>query len=181
MRRARTERGAIHVEFLVVFLPLLALILCLVQLALIYVGKAVTQRAANAAVRAAVVVLDDDPRWYGGAPRNVATGARAEAIRQAAVIPLAALSAASGTVERAVGLGEDGLGDALASADRATTVRFPDGVSVGLEADVTVEVTHRFACGVPLGRWVLCARGGGRYIELHQQATLPNQGARYAY
>lgn len=181
MRGRGPQRGAVHVEFLVVFLPLLMLILCLVQLALIYVGKVTTQRAANAAVRAAVVILDDDPRYYGGAPRNVATGARLEDIRHAAVIPLSSLSAASGTVERAVGLGEAGLGASLGYADRATTVSFPGGARFGLEADVTVRVTHRFRCSVPLGRWILCARGGGRFIELNQQATLPNQGARYAY
>jgi Flp pilus assembly protein TadG len=175
------QRGAVHVELLVVFLPILMLVLCLVQLTLIYVGKATTQRAANAAVRAAVVVLDDDPRYYGGAPRNVATGARLEAIRHAAVIPLSSLSAASGTVERAVGVGDAGLGASLASADRATTVSFPGGARFGLEQDVTVKVTHRFRCGVPLGRWILCARGGGDTIELHAEATLPNQGARYAY
>jgi Flp pilus assembly protein TadG len=175
------QRGAINVEFLVVFLPLLMLVLCLIQLALVYVGKAATQRAANAAVRAAVVVLDDDPRYYGGAARNHASGARLEAIRRAAVIPLASLSAHAGTVERAVGLGEGGLGEGLAWADGATTVSFPSGTSVGRESDVTVRVTHRFHCGVPLGRWVLCARGGGRTIELRAEATLPNQGARYAY
>lgn len=181
MRRPDRQRGAIFVEFLIVFLPLLALILCLIQLALIYVGKATSQRAANAAVRAAVVILDDDPRYYGGAPRNAATGARLEEIRRAAVIPLASLSAATGTVARAVGLSEPGLGASLAWADGATTVSFPSGTSVGLESDVTVRVTHRFRCGVPLGRWVLCHEGGGQWITLRAEATLPNQGARYAY
>ena len=181
MRAARSERGAVFVEFLIVFLPLLALIMCMIQLALIYAGKLVTQHAADTAVRAAVVVLDDDPRYYGGAARDTAAGPRLADIKRAAVVPLASLSSYGGTVERAVGLGEAGLSDALAAADAATQLRFPRGAHVGLESDVTVEVDYDFHCGVPLARWILCAAGGGRSIQLRASATLPNQGAPYAY
>lgn len=66
----RDRRGSINVEFLVVILPFLMLILGIIQLVMLYVAATLTQHAANEAVRAAVVVLDDDPRFYGGAPRN---------------------------------------------------------------------------------------------------------------
>ena len=66
----RDRRGSINVEFLVVILPFLILILGIIQLVMLYVAATLTQHAADQAVRAAVVVLDDDPRFYGGAPRN---------------------------------------------------------------------------------------------------------------
>jgi Flp pilus assembly protein TadG len=179
MRRVLDQRGTVYVEFLIVFLPFLMVILCMIQLALIYTGKLVTQRAANAAVRAAVVILDDDPAYYGGAPRNLATGARAEAIRQAAAIPLSALSAHAGTVERAVGLGPAGLPASFGYARGVTQVSFPNGAAVGDDSDVTVRVTFPFRCGVPLGRLILC--GADERLRLRAEATLPNQGADYAY
>ena len=116
----RDRRGSINVEFLVVILPFLMLILGIIQLVMLYVAATLTQHAANEAVRAAVVVLDDDPRYYGGAPRNQLHGgalasdpvddtierfglgggpsatitgsARLQAIRGAASIPLLAIS-----------------------------------------------------------------------------------------
>lgn len=176
---ASDQRGVVFVEFLIVFLVFLTVILGITQLALIYVGRAVTQRSANAAVRAAVVMLDDDPRCYGGAPRNVATGQRREDIEMAAYVPLMALSSYAGTVDRAIGRGMSGAGDSLAYAARATRVEFPGGRSVGREGDVTVRVEHDFNCGVPLGRLVLC--GADHTIELVAEATLPNQGASYHY
>jgi hypothetical protein len=62
-------RGAVLVEFLVVFLLFLTVLLCLVQHALLGQGHLAVQRAASAAARAAAVVLDDDPAHYGGEPR----------------------------------------------------------------------------------------------------------------
>jgi hypothetical protein len=78
VRLAPDTRGSVYVEFLIVILPLLFFILALVQTALMYVGHLAVKRSANTAVRSAVVVLDDDPSHYGGAPRNsiAASGAR---------------------------------------------------------------------------------------------------------
>jgi TadE-like protein len=67
-------RGSVYVEFLVAFLPFLMLVLCIIQTALMFSARATVQRSANAATRAAVVVLDDDPVYYSGAPRNSVTG-----------------------------------------------------------------------------------------------------------
>ncbi len=56
--------GVVYVEFLIAFIPIFVFFLGMVQLALAYGCKLGVQRAANNAARAAVVVLDDDPRWY---------------------------------------------------------------------------------------------------------------------
>jgi hypothetical protein len=62
--------GAVYVEFLLAFIPLFFLFLGMVQMALLYGASLVVQRSANVAVRAAMVVMDDDPRFYDGAPRR---------------------------------------------------------------------------------------------------------------
>jgi Flp pilus assembly protein TadG len=179
MRRVDPQCGAVFVEFLIVFPPLLMLILGLVQTGMLYVGHAVTQRSANAATRAAVVILDDDPRYYGGAPRNSATGARKDAITRAAAIPFAALSADTGTVKLGIGVGESSLQRNLSYALEHTTVSFPGGTSFGETSDVTVRVTFDYSCGIPIGRYVVC--GADHKVKLSTKATLPNQGAGYAY
>ena len=65
----RDTRGAVYVEYLISFLPMFIFFLGVVQLALIYAAKVEVQHAANTAARAAIVVLDEDPQYYGGAPR----------------------------------------------------------------------------------------------------------------
>ena len=62
--------GVVLVEFLMAFLPLLLLFCAITQLALIAAAGLVVQHAAVAGVRAAAVVLDDDPRFYAGAARG---------------------------------------------------------------------------------------------------------------
>jgi hypothetical protein len=62
--------GAVYVEFLLAFFPVLVTFLGLVQLSLILSARLVVQHAASRAARAAVVVLDDDPERYGGAARG---------------------------------------------------------------------------------------------------------------
>src|SRR5689334_2322178 len=61
----RDMRGVVSVEFLLAFVPLFVLFLGAVQLALLEVAAMVVQHAAVAGVRAAVVVLSDESRFYG--------------------------------------------------------------------------------------------------------------------
>jgi hypothetical protein len=56
------------VEFLVVVVPLWTFGLCICQLALIAQASLIVKHSANAAARAAAVVLPDDPLEYGGEP-----------------------------------------------------------------------------------------------------------------
>lgn len=62
--------GAVYVEFLLAFFPVLVTFLGLIQLSSILCARLVVQHAASRAARAAVVVLDDDPERYGGAARG---------------------------------------------------------------------------------------------------------------
>jgi hypothetical protein len=63
-------RGAIYLEFLIAFGPMFLLFLGICQLALIATAELVVRHSANAAVRSAIVVLEESPRDYLDAPRG---------------------------------------------------------------------------------------------------------------
>ena len=64
------ERGAVYVEFLIVFLPVFLLFLGICQIALVGAARFVVQHAANCAARSAVVVLEGSPGDFGGVERG---------------------------------------------------------------------------------------------------------------
>jgi TadE-like protein len=68
--RELDDRGAVYVEFLIVFMPVFLLFLGICQAALIGAARFVVQHAANRAARSAVVVLESSPDDFGGAPRG---------------------------------------------------------------------------------------------------------------
>lgn len=71
MKSLRTHsRGAVYVEFLIVFIPVLTLFLGSIQAALMYGANLVVRHSANTAARAAIVVLDDDASKYDDQARN---------------------------------------------------------------------------------------------------------------
>ena len=78
MELVRDRRGAAYVEFILAFLPLFIFFLGIVQIALLYGASLVVEHSALRAVRTAAVVLDDDPRYYGGEDRNVLDGRNAD-------------------------------------------------------------------------------------------------------
>jgi hypothetical protein len=61
----------VYVEFLLAFLPLFVVFLALCQIALLVASKLVVRHAALIGARAAIVVLDDDPKYYDGAERGM--------------------------------------------------------------------------------------------------------------
>jgi Flp pilus assembly protein TadG len=89
-RSWRDTRGAISVEYLIGFLPVMFLFGTAWQTAHLYAGQLITQRAASAAGRAASVVLPDDPAFYEGAPIDSYSGLRERQIVRAAEIVLSA-------------------------------------------------------------------------------------------
>lgn len=67
---SKNQRGIVTIEVLMALIPLLTIFLGVTQLALLWMGKLVVQHAAARAARAAIVILDDDPKHYGGAARG---------------------------------------------------------------------------------------------------------------
>lgn len=159
----RDVRGAVYVEFLIAFMPLFAFFSGLVQLAVLQTADIVVKHAATVAARAAVVVLPDDPKFYGGAELNHAEGQRLSDIQLAATIPLTAIDA-DPRVQVTFPSSETGT-DNLTAFDTHDTVY--------------VRVAYTYACAIPLGNVLAC--GPGRVKNLVGVATMPNQGANYDY
>jgi hypothetical protein len=171
---ARDRRGSTYVEFLIVVVPFCLFVVCVLQTALLEFADLVVERSANAAARSAVVVLDDDPRYYQGEPRNkVARGGfRERAIRRAAANSLAALPGTEAQHDDQLEL----VFPRKPASDQLRSSFDP------LEL-VTVRVAYRYRCSVPLARRIMCERGEDQdgVFLMQAEATLPNQGARYAY
>ena len=152
----RSRAGGVYVEFLIAFLPVFFFFLGLVQLAFVQVANLVVKHAATKAVRAAVVVLPDDPQYYGGVPVGSFSGQRQSDIERAAQIPLAAL----------------GL---LEAAGAKVTV----DTAYSRNAMLTAKVEYLYHCKVPWGRFVVC--GLSNFKKISGQATMTAQGALYEY
>ena len=97
----RCERGAVFVEFLIVFLPVFTFFLCLLQLALLFTVRLVTEHAALTAARAAAVIIGDETKRYGNEPPNQLKigGKREQAIKNAVYLTMAGFIL-DGTAER---------------------------------------------------------------------------------
>jgi hypothetical protein len=174
---ASASRGAVTLEFLLAFMPIFALFLGVLQLALIAAAKLVVRHAAVTAARAAVVVLEDDTRHYHDVERRRidAGSPRMVAIRSAAHGPLTAIAPGallqarilgnqrSTSAEVAVGDQASRMAIAPLYLPLATAVTFPvspGGVELqerSVDADpVIVRVTHLMPCAVPIANRLLC-------------------------
>ncbi len=152
----RDRRGAVYVEFLAAFLPLLFFHFALVQYAFIVQADLITKHAALLAARAAIVVLHDDPAEYDGVPVGRVQGKRKDDIERAARIPLSTMGFNLASVKVV-------MNDAYARDEL-----------------VTVRVEYDFHCRIPMARSVLCGFLTNRK-KLVGEASLPNQGADYRY
>ena len=155
-RPPRSRAGAVYVEFLIAFLPIFFFFLGLVQLAFVQTANLIVKHSATKAVRAAVVVLPDDPQFYGGVPVGSFTGQRQTDIERAAQIPLATL-----------GLAE------------AATAKVTLDTAYSRNALLTAKVEYQYHCKVPWGRFVVC--GLTNFKTISGQATMTAQGALYEY
>jgi Flp pilus assembly protein TadG len=81
-------RGAVAVEIVVALLPVLMLGAWVWQTLALRAGELVVRRAADAAARAAAVVLPDDPTFYEGETPGRYVGARRAEIERAAALVL---------------------------------------------------------------------------------------------
>lgn len=151
----RAVLGAVYVEFLIAFLPIFFFFLSLVQLIFVQTANLITKHAAVKAVRAAVVVLPDDPKYYGGVPVGSFTGKRKDDIERAARVPLSTM----GLDINAVKVSFDG--------------------AYSRDALLKLKLEYQYHCEVPWGRFVVC--GLGQHKKIVAEAALPNQGVDYVY
>jgi hypothetical protein len=195
------ERGAVFVEFLIVFLPVFTFFLCLLQLALLFTVRLVTEHAALNAARAAAVVIADEKGRYGNeAPNQLKIGGKREkAIKNAVYLTLAGLIL-DGTVESVDVLFP--APDKPGGPGRTGTIKFdPMGYSrpndedkpgsfgevskvrvrVEVAATCKIGIANRIMCGTGLGNLVRGIVGLNPTAKVKAEAVFPYQGAYYDY
>lgn len=155
MSLRRDARGAVFVEHTIALFPVLYTFFMTWQLIEFFAADLIVQRAANAAVRAAVVVLPDDPNAFGrDGDLHKYAGMRRDLVRRAAELVL--LSA--GNIE--------------------------DNVSVEVTGTfsehnpITAEVRASFRC---VASWANAVCGGQATRTLVARSTHAYQGARFSY
>jgi len=150
------ERGAVYVETLIGLPVVIYFFLQLWQLLDLYTAHLVVQHAAVAAVRAAVVVGPDDPRFYSNqALDDLSGGERLDDVKTAAALVLGAIPAF-----QAAG--------------------FKVELSGTFEAnqEITAKVTADYACRVAA---LNPACGLAAFRHVSATASLPYQGAKYQF
>lgn len=187
------DRGAVFVEFLIAFLPVYVLFLCLVQLTILFSVRLITEHAAVHAARAAAVVIGDDRKRYGGERENELEdgGRRERAVRNAAILTLAPLilNGLIQNVDVFYPPPDQPDGD-----PQTGNIRFPPMTdnSVGR---VRVRVEVEAACRIGFANHIACPTLGSflspdqsRRINffmptrwVRAEAIYPYQGARYQY
>jgi hypothetical protein len=186
------RRGVVFVEFLIAFLPVYTFFLCLIQLALLFAVRLVTEHAAIDAARAAAVVIGDDPKRYNGEKINRITvkgSARYQVVRDAALLSMAPLilngfvhdvNVVFPSEERPGGPARTGtLAFAPMNDSRVSKVR----VRVEVEAECRIGIANRIAC--PMSFDFTHATDALKIaVPMHTvkaEAVYPYQGARYDY
>lgn len=179
-RLSRDERGAVLVEHLIAFLPVVIFALATWQLAELCVGHLLVKRAASAAARAAVVVLPDNGVWYGGADVNAYEGERQIDVELAAALVLA--RSQHFTTRPTVRIGGNPSGGIRTSDRFRLNILEPDhnlrsSNQAGPHGTLTAQVEAEFQCAAG---WVnfVC---GGSSRRLTAAVSLPYQGASYDY
>jgi hypothetical protein len=147
------RRGAVFVEKLIVYLPLLLAFFAAWELAELGAAHVVTQRACAAAGRAAMVVLGDDPSFYGDEPVGSFDGERRADIELAAGMILSSIPRMSDDFAVELGDSPQNLGDVF-----------------------EVSVVTSYDCG-PVS--LVC--GEDSSVELTATSQHTYHGARYPY
>lgn len=157
-------RGAVYVEFLAAFLPMFIMFECLVQIAGLYAAKLVVLHSAETAARAAVIVLNDDPKYYDGLAVGHCSGERRDAIVNAAGIPLRAITSI----------------ESVHLTFPSTPTGHDDRQFFSPHEMVNVRVSATYRCQVPFASRLVC-NALTKLRTLTGEASLPNNGANYDY
>jgi hypothetical protein len=178
--------GAVYVEFLIAFLPVLTMFLGLMQLAFLFAVRIAVEHAAVNAARTAAVVIGDDDKLYPNEARDQVKkgGKRYAAIRRSAILTLAPF-----VLDNTLSLIEisfppnnlpggdpkdDGTYKPITGNDTIDKVR----VRVEVRAACKIMIANRIACGQ---WWENAATLGQPAKMVRAEAMFPYQGARYEY
>jgi len=150
----RDQRGAVFVEHIIAYIPVMFFFMATWQLMELCAGHLILKRAASAAARAAVVVLPDDPAYYDKVAKDSFTGKRKEDIEFAAALIL------------------------------STSPHFSTDVKVDVQSSLkggeplTATVKAKFFC---FAGWVSLVCGPTGVREMTAKSSYAYQGAPYSY
>lgn len=157
--RRASQRGAALVEMAIVAMPMLSMFFMLVQSGQAYTANLLLRNAAYTSARAAAVITNSTGTINPQPSDSEYAGKDEETqVRSAAVMALG-FYAQSGAFSST----QVDIQDSSTAADPF--------------ADVCVEVTSKFRCGVPLGNTLVC--GMSRRLEMKAKACHAHQGAKY--
>ena len=148
----RDKRGAVLVEFLVAFMPLMITFSCFVQLAQMATAKLVVKHSAIVGARAAAVISN----------KNKNTPDQKKGDNQADI---------ESGVHAALGPWDGTMSTVRVVVDDKSSCDDPYGL-------VKVTVTAEHQCRVPFGGRLLCGAVNATHT-LEQAYSMPHQGARY--
>jgi hypothetical protein len=188
---AGDTRGAVYVEFLIAFMPVLVFFLCILQLALLFTVKIYSDHAAVQGARSAAVVFGDERKTYNNEPENQLSKRRMEFVRNAVLLTLAPLIL-DGTVSSVDVTyprpdqpeGQDALSNRSISPMSDSGAQAMVRVNVDVMARCKIAFANRIACGGLLGLGDspgFFALGAGVHKRIRSTSTYPYQGASYTY
>lgn len=182
----RDRRGAVFVEFLIAFLPVQIFFLCLIQSAILYSVRLVTEHAAVNGARAAAVVIPDDRARYNGEREHdlPERGARRDDVRAAVLLTMAPVIL-NGLVQSVeVIYPEPNRPDGPL---RTGTLRYTAMTDQSVEK-VRVRVQVECACRIGFASMIVCpsvTQGITSFLvptrTVRAEAIFPYQGASYDY
>jgi hypothetical protein len=183
MARLPRDAGAVYVEFLIAFMPLLILFMCLWQMSRMYTTSLAVQHAATTAARSGAVVFADDPANYGGEPVGQVAAKRRQAVEGAALLPLSPFILDGSLVSVKVTFPSQGGASQPGANDERTQFN-PSDPTTGDDSHrvdfVRVRVETTFRCRIPLADRIAC-NPFTRTRTISREAAFPYQGASFTY
>ena len=156
MGNRRGKRGAVLAEFIIAFMPIIAMSLCVAQLSRYAIARLAVMHAAEVSVRACAVIIDPDPgheKQVDGPDSDVQTAAHI------------AMKPFGGDL----GGTEIHISDPTCTHDEGLDVNGNGGTD-------TVTIDAKYTCTIPLARWIVCGGGSKNWTVT---AMFPHQGAKY--
>jgi hypothetical protein len=183
--------GAVFVEFLIAFLPVFTMFLCMVQLGLLFAVRLVVEHAAVNCARSAAVIIADEPGPYqGGSVEAVHSvlpspkGARFKAIERVALLTLAPFII-DGTIRKIDIQFPKSESPGGAAQEKPHWNPIKEGtiekmrVHLRAEAVCKIALANRIMCKKSLWRTGIFSGKPGK--EMNAEAIFPYQGASYKY
>lgn len=174
-------------EFLIAFLPVQVFFLCLIQLAILFSVRLLTEHAAVNGARAAAVVIGDDRARYNNEPENELRDGRSKRrddVRDAVLLTLAPMIL-NGLIQSVEVMYPDPA--QVDGPTRAGVIRFNAMGPQSVEK-VRIRVEVESACRIGFASMVVCpslTAGLTSFLvptrTVRAEAIFPYQGANYVY